>query len=365
MSARNRILALLRDGVSESVFPGVVLLVARSKQNLFFEAVGHAALLPEPRPLTRHTRFDLASLTKPLATALAVLCQVSRGMLRLDARLPELIPSRLVPPDKAEITLGQLLCHCSGLPDWRPYYKTLETLPQNKRKEKLRQLILQEPLEWSPGTSTLYSDLGFLLIQWILEENSGKDLHVFTEQHVYTLLPCATPQFLPLDQQWNHRPHDVAATEHCPWRDRIISGEVHDENGYALGGVAGHAGLFGNASQVKCILDIILDTYGSEGHPLPWSQKDMDAFLRPARLDPNSTWALGFDTPAASGSSAGHHFSPRSVGHLGFTGTSFWLDLSREMTVILLTNRIHPSRDNDKIKKFRPLLHDAVMEEFA
>jgi CubicO group peptidase (beta-lactamase class C family) len=233
------------------------------------------------------------------------------------------------------------------------------------RKEQLRQLLLEEPLDYAPGTATIYSDLGFLLIDWILEENSGQNIYDFTREHLFGQMGCTTPGFLPLDQEAEYDPKDFADTEYCPWRQRILSGQVHDENSYVLGGVAGHAGLFGTAREVQCILDTIVNTFSSGNTVAPWSRDWLIQFLRPARLDPSSTWALGFDTPASSDSSAGRHFSSESVGHLGFTGTSFWLDLKREMSIILLTNRIHPSRDNDRIKEFRPLLHDAVMEEFG
>jgi CubicO group peptidase (beta-lactamase class C family) len=353
------------DGVANGAFPGAVLLVSQPEEILFFEAVGNAAIIPTPRPMTLDTRFDLASLTKPLATALAVLYLVSLKELQLDASLPELLPSTHIPEDKEKITLRQLLCHCSGLPSWKPYYLSLEHLPLNVRKPRLRQLILKESLDFTPETQTIYSDLGFLLIEWILEENSGQDLHQFTRQHLFGPMGCATLGYLPLDQPPEPDSPNLADTEYCPWRKSIISGQVHDENAYVVGGVAGHAGLFGTASDVKCVLDIILDTFASINTSFFWTREQLIQFLRPAHVDPSSTWALGFDTPASPESSAGRHFSSETVGHLGFTGTSFWLDLKREMAVIFLTNRIHPSRENEKIKEFRPLLHDTVMETFG
>jgi CubicO group peptidase (beta-lactamase class C family) len=365
MSGQKRILQLLLDAVAGGVFPGAVLLVARHKKTLFCEAVGNGAVLPAPRLMTGQTRFDLASLTKPLATALTALSLVSQEKLQLDNSLAELLPSTNIPQEKQEITLRQLLCHCSGLPAWKPYYLSLQTLPLKDRKASLRQMILEEPLDSSPGTTTIYSDLGFLIIEWILEQTSGQNLHHFTRQNLFGHLGCTTPVFLPLDRESGLEAHEFADTEYCSWRATTLSGQVHDENAYVLGGVAGHAGLFGTASEVKCVLDAILDTLSTEDTSTPWSRERLSEFLRPARLDPASTWALGFDTPASSDSSAGHHFSAETVGHLGFTGTSFWLDLQREIAVILLTNRIHPSRDNEKIKDFRPLIHDAVMEEFA
>jgi CubicO group peptidase (beta-lactamase class C family) len=365
MNGENRISKLLADGVAAGIFPGAVLLVSQPEKVLFFEAVGSAAIIPTPRPMAVHTHFDLASLTKPLATALAVLCLVSWKEIQLDASLVELLPSTHVPADKENITLRQLLCHCSGLPAWKPYYVSLETLPIDARKSRLRRLILQEPLDVAPGSRTIYSDLGFLLIEWILEQNSEQDLHQFTRQHLFGPMGCAALGYVPLDQRGESPSGNFADTEYCPWRSRIISGQVHDENAHVVGGVAGHAGLFGPASEVKLVLDAILDTLASKKTSAPWTREKLVQFLRPARLDPPSTWALGFDTPACSGSSAGRHFSAETVGHLGFTGTSFWLDLKRRMSVIFLTNRIHPSRDNERIKEFRPLLHDAVLEEYG
>ncbi|MCG6918942.1 MAG: serine hydrolase [Deltaproteobacteria bacterium] len=365
MSGDNRILGLLHKAVSEGIFPGSVLLVSHSKKIIFFEAVGNSSLVPTVRPMTRQIRFDLASLTKPLATTLSTLCLVSQGMVGLDDSLAKLLPSTSVPEDKKKITLRQLLSHCSGLPAWKPYYLSLAALPQMTRKSQIRRQILAEPLAYPPATNTAYSDLGFMLIEWIIEESTGVDLYHFTREKLFDHLGCDAPGFIPLGEKSGFDHNQFADTEYCPWRGRIISGEVHDENAYALGGVAGHAGLFGTAQEVKCVLDCILDTISGENTPVPWSRKQLTEFLQPARLHTSSTWALGFDTPASSDSSAGHYFSTNSVGHLGFTGTSFWLDLKKKIAVILLSNRVHPSRDNEKIKEFRPLLHDAVMEEFG
>jgi CubicO group peptidase (beta-lactamase class C family) len=365
MSAKKRVLQLLMDAAADGVFPGAVLLVSRYQKSIFFEAVGNASLIPTPRPMARQTRFDLASLTKPLATALAVSSLVSQKKVQLDASLPELLPVGYLPADKHKITLRQLLCHCSGLPAWKPYYLSLNVLPQKDRKTQIRHQILEEQLVYPPATQTLYSDLGFILIEWILESRSGHDLLQLVRQYLFGRIVCATPDFLPLPGKAALDPNEFAHTEYCQWRGRVLAGQVHDENAYVLGGVAGHAGLFGTALEVKCVLDTILDTFSATYPTVPWSSEHLAEFLRPVYLDPSSTWGLGFDTPAASGSSAGRYFSANSVGHLGFTGTSFWLDLEKEMAVILLTNRIHPTRSNEKIKEFRPLLHDVVMEEFA
>ena len=365
MNSERRILDLLRAAVSDGIFPGAVLLVSRAGHRLFFQAVGHAALLPAPRPMTAHTIFDLASLTKPLATTLAVLIVVSRGNLGLDSPLAELLAPRSVPRDKAAVTVRQLLSHSAGFPAWKPYYLELEKLPEADRKRRLHEFLLDEPLEYAPGEGSLYSDLGFLVIQWLMEERTATDLHRLTREKLYEPLHCPTLSYRPLQQAVPQDPRDFAATEQCPWRGRVLNGEVHDENAHVIGGVAGQAGLFGTAADVGRLLDAILRSRAGIGGGLPWATERLEEFLHRAYPEPGRTWALGFDTPAAVGSSAGCHFSPETVGHLGFTGTSFWLDLRRKLAVILLTNRVHPTRANEKIKAFRPVLHDAVMEEFG
>ena len=319
MSGEKRVLQLVKDAAGDGVFPGAVLLVSRHQKIIFFEAVGNASLIPTSRPMTRQTRFDLASLTKPLATALAALYFVSRKKIHLDATLPELLPSDHLPTDKHRITLRQLLCHCSGLPAWKPYYLSLNSLPLEVRKSRIRDQILHESLVYPPATRTLYSDLGFILIEWILERVSGHGLHRMIRRYLLEQMDCPTPDFLPFPAKQDLSPNEFAHTEYCGWRGRVIAGQVHDENAYVLGGVAGHAGLFGTALEVKCVLDTILDTFVTGNSPVSWSREHLAEFLRPAYLDPSSTWGLGFDTPAASESSAGRYFSAKSVGHLGFT----------------------------------------------
>jgi CubicO group peptidase (beta-lactamase class C family) len=152
----------------------------------------------------------------------------------------------------------------------------------------------------------------------------------------------------------------IAPTEHCPWRKRVLCGEVHDDNAYAMGGVAGHAGLFASATDVHALATRLRACHRGEDDFVP--PELMRLFWTRAGLVPGSTWALGWDTPSPGGSSAGSGFGPEAVGHLGFTGTSLWIDLARDLHVIFLTNRVHPHRENDRIREFRPRVHDAVME---
>ncbi|MBI9087464.1 MAG: beta-lactamase family protein [Desulfobacterales bacterium] len=339
--------------VGEGIFPGAVLLVAVKEKILFFEACGMADLFSR-RPMTRETVFDLASLTKPLATTLAVFLLVQEGRLSLDQPLEEIVED-LRGTDKATVTAADLLDHSAGLPAWRPYYTRLRRLPEWKRKPELRRLLAAEPVMAPPGRQTLYSDLGFMLLDWIVEAVSGLPLDRFTAARIYAPLGIGD-LFFPGPGSRRPGPAAYAATELCPWRGRLVCGRVHDDNAWTVGGVAGHAGLFGTAAAVNRLLAALEG--GLSGDPGLFSQDLLRRFLYPRRPGGRP---LGFDSPSAVDSAAGRYFSPASVGHLGFTGASFWMDMDRSVRVVLLTNRVHPSRYDTRIRAFRPVLHDAVM----
>jgi CubicO group peptidase (beta-lactamase class C family) len=349
---------LMQWGVTDGVFPGGVLLVAKDGRVLFLEAFGLARLTPK-RPMTIDTVFDLASLTKPLATTLALILLVQEGKLKLDQELGSVIRGFSL-SDKAHVTVRQLLSHTSGLPDYIPYYKQLTAIEPSERKPALRALLLSEPLIQKPGRASLYSDLDFMILEWLVEVAAQKPLDRFVEESVYGPLGLKHLFFVPLREDKSRNDLPFAATEACPWRGEIMDGQVHDDNAYALGGVAGHAGLFGTAQDVYGLLQELLNTYRGGLSTGLFETRVVQAFFE--RQSNAGTWALGFDTPTRPDSSSGKHFSDHSVGHLGFTGTSFWMDLEKAVVVILLTNRIHPTRENERIKAFRPLLHDAVME---
>jgi len=346
--------ALMRQAVSEGVFPGAVLLVSKEGSIVCHNAYGLADLFSR-RSMTTETIFDLASLTKPLATALAVMRLVQQGDIGTEQDLGDILPA-FKKDKKSTIKVRQLLHHSSGLADYRSYYKEIEHLPIEKRKQALRKLLVIEPLIHPIGTKVVYSDLGFMILEWIVEQVSGKRLDRFVSDMIYGPLGLDRLFFVDLNAK---KPQGVfAATELCPWRKILLSGQVHDENAYVVGGIQGHAGLFGTAAAVHMLASELLSAYQGT-HPNRLFQTEMvRLFLK--RL-PNTDKALGFDAPTLKNSSAGSYFSANSVGHLGFTGTSFWMDLDRFITVIMLTNRVHPSRDNEAIKHFRPNLHDEVM----
>ena len=344
----------MQQAVAENVFPGAVLLVSKKGRIEFHDAFGLRDFISRS-PTTIETIFDLASLTKPLATALAVMVLIENGKVALDQQLGDVLPA-FENDGKSPILIKHLLNHNSGLADYRAYYKEIEHLPSEKRKSALRNLLVKEPLVHSIGTRVLYSDIGFMILEWLVEAISGKPLDHYVAEEIYN--PLGLENLFFTDLNTDRQPGEFAATEQCLWRRQLVCGQVHDENAYAVGGVQGHAGLFGTALDIHSLLGHLLLAYHGQLSTRLFQPQMVQLFFR--RLA-GSDKALGFDTPSVSGSSSGRFFSRNSVGHLGFTGTSFWMDLERSIIVILLTNRVHPTRGNEAIKGFRPKLHDAVM----
>ncbi len=310
-------------------------------------------------PIRENTFFDIASLTKPLATTLAVLSLIKEKKISWRDPLEKLL-SGYVPADKKKITLEQLLSHSAGLSAYKAYFKRLKLKSTLEHRSTLQSWILGDPLEYEPGTRCCYSDLGFILLGLIVEETTDISLQEYFTHTLAEPLGIEDELFyLPIRQN-KAKKRQFAATENCPWRGHVLQGEVHDEHAWCMGGVAGHAGLFGTVNGVLTATENILDLWqGKKNHP--YLTKD-DIRRALTQKYTHSTWACGFDTPSKRGSTSGRYFSPVSVGHLGYTGTSFWIDPLKDVVVVLLTNRVHPTRENTKIRELRPLFHDTVME---
>jgi len=346
---------LMQRAVADKVFPGAVLLVSRQGSIEFHNAYGLADQFTR-RTMTTETIFDLASLTKPLATASAMMLLIQQGRVGLEQHLGVVLPA-FKDNKKSSIKIKHLLYHNSGLADYKPYYKGIEHLPAGERKKELRKLLVSEPLIRPIETRVVYSDIGFMILEWLVEHICGKRLDRFVSEMIYGPLGLDNLFFVDLNAA---QPHGVfAATEQCPWRHNLLTGQVHDENAYVVGGIQGHAGLFGTAADVHTLLLELLSAYHGD-QPNNRFQTDLVRLFFRRLLHTEKT--LGFDAPALKNSSSGNYFSANSVGHLGFTGTSFWMDPDRFIVVILLTNRVHPTRENTTIKAFRPKLHDAVMQ---
>ncbi len=349
---------LLAHGIEEGWFPGAVLLVGYQGDIVFEAAIGDAARTPQQRAMTLDTLFDLASLTKPIATATALMLLIEAGQLSLDVPVSAYLPS-CGQDEKPSPTLRQLLAHCAGLPAWRPYYQQVDrALPQANRKRLVYDAVHREPLIAPPATMVRYSDVGFILLAELVETIAGAPFDEFCAQAIFRPLGLTRMGFIDLD-----RPRPIglrfASTEACPWRKRILDGEVHDENAWITGGVAGHAGLFATAREVWGFAQAL--SGGLHGKGWLVSTPTLRTFTQRQSLPEGSTWALGWDTPTPGHSSAGRYFSPSALGHLGFTGTSLWIDPMKQVSVVLLTNRVHPTRQREGIKTFRPAIHDAVM----
>ena len=350
--------ACLRQSVACGDVPGAVVCVAHRGEVVWHAAYGAAAWVPERRAMRRDTLFDVASLTKVMATTPLVLGAQRDGVLQLDDPLRRFYPA--APGDVGAVTVRQLLSHSGGLAAWRSLYARLGSNGAARaRRQKAAALILQEPLAYRPGQASVYSDLGFMVLGDVLETCYAQPLDVLVEQRVVRPLGLHRVAYRPLDAPAAGDPTACAATERCDWRGRVLSGEVHDANAWAMGGVAAHAGLFATTAGVWQFAHAMLEAAAGRRDWLP------PALLRQSwqrqTHPPGTTRALGWDTPTPGGSSAGSFFSASAVGHLGFTGCSLWIDLQRQVSVVLCTNRVHPSRRADGIVRLRPRVHDLVM----
>jgi CubicO group peptidase (beta-lactamase class C family) len=368
----NPITSAMQSAVDDRIFPGAVLLVHFRRQPVYCGAFGCAAVIPQPVPATLDTLYDLASLTKPLATATGIVSLIQDRMVDFDDALETYVED-LHGTEIGAATVRRLLHHSSGLPGWRPLYQDIAAeerqhpgfLGSDAAKKFAIASIAREPLVYQPGSKSLYSDLGFILLGLLIERVTGLSLAQFCKERIYQPLGIQRLLFVPravdqsgLDGQ-SLVPAPIAPTENDPWRRRLLCGEVHDENAYALGGIAGHAGLFGTAAAVMALADAWMNGY--LGRDSFWPSDLIRRFAGRDSNTPESSWGLGWDTPSPP-SSSGRHLSPRSFGHLGFTGTSLWIDPESELAVVLLSNRVHPTRQNTSIQRFRPLIHNVIYE---
>jgi CubicO group peptidase (beta-lactamase class C family) len=355
------------DAVARHVAPGFVVLVASGGRVQFHEAFGHRQLVPRRLPAFPDTMYDVASLTKAIVTSVLVMKEVERGALALDEPVRRRLPE-FEGEDRAEVTIRQLLSHSSGLPAYRPFWRQVANAGSERWAISLA--AAREPLEYRPGTLSIYSDLGFILLGWLLERSSGLRLDALAERDILRPLGVASASFVNLaDPDARARllgDRSVAATQQSADRGHLVLGEVDDANACAMGGISGHAGLFADAAAVSAVAGALVASWkGAPAAPgaSPLVARDVvREFWSPAGV-PGSTWRLGWDGPAARDSQAGARLSRAAVGHLGFTGCSLWIDPERETWIVLLSNRVHPAvPDHERFRVFRPSLHDAVLE---
>lgn len=328
--------------MAQGVAPAMVLLAWQGGGPAFVHAAGAAQ--PD-------TWFDLASLTKPLATALVALDLNCQGRLRWNAKLGDLL-GRPVPVDKAAITIQQLLAHAAGFAPYQPFFQVLDNNPPAMRRGLLLAMLMNEPLACLPGHQALYSDLGYLLLGLMCERLAGLPLEALLTR-VYAALGVEGPRYFPLTQEPPLPLTRIAPCGPLPGRP-LIHGQVEDENAFSLGGVAGHAGLFGGALEVARVMDALCRAAHGDG---PWPAERPRRLFQLDRATPGSSRTPGFDTPSGAESQAGLGAPPGTVGHLGFTGTSLWWHPASNRGLVLLTNRVALGRNNEKIKDFRRQVH--------
>jgi CubicO group peptidase (beta-lactamase class C family) len=356
--------SLIEAGLAEGAAPGAALTVARHGRIVHMESYGRIDTASSAAAVTDSTLFDLASLTKVVGTTTAAMILEEEGRLDLDRPVRDYLPA-LDAPDKAAITVRMLLAHSGGFVSGAPLWRDAPG-----RAEFLRTMNAR-PLAYVPGDSTIYSDWDLILTGWIIEEITGRPLDAFLHERVWRPLGMRDTGFNPLADARvppgahctvTHRsghpllPRIAATEQDTVYRHRPIHGIVHDENACALGGVAGHAGLFSSARDLAVFAQMLLNGGSWNGERI----LDPNTIARwTARQNPRSSRALGWDTPSP-GATAGRYFSPRSFGHTGFTGTSIWLDPERGLFVVLLTNRVNPTRRNFRHEPLRRDIADAV-----
>ena len=349
--------------VASGAAPGAVLGVSLAGEHHYF-GTGRLGTDDPTRPDSA-TVYDLASLTKVVGLTTMVMLAVDRGQLDVDAPVARYVPAFAADssqPERRGVTLRHLLTHSSGLPAWRPLYQETATRAEALALADTTRLVAM------PGEKYTYSDLGAIILTQAVERTLGKRIDTLLAERVFGPLGMRETRYLP-PESWRPR---IAPTENDPWRGRVLRGEVHDENAARLGGVSGHAGLFSSARDLLRFADWLLaGTAGRAGNCLaPPASSALPAlpavteFARRQDLPPGSSRALGWDT-STPGGSGGSRLSPTSFGHTGFTGTSIWIDPDRCLAIVLLSNRVHPTRDNPRWGPVRGEVADQVVGALA
>ncbi len=339
---------VLQHGIGQRGFPAASVAVTLGDELIALRAFGRHTYEPGSTPVTPNSIFDLASVSKVIATTTMAMKLYESGHLWLDQPVVEVVPEFAgVDKRRAQVTLAMLLAHSSGLPAYERLFA------QHSTREALLKAVYQMPLVADPGTRAEYSDIGFILLGVALERLGDESLDKFCAREVFAPLGMARTAFRP---SASLKAQIVPTVDDRDFRKRVIQGEVHDENCFVMGGVSGHAGVFGPAEDVARFAFSLL--HG--GAPVV-RKETVELFTRRQSSPDGTSRALGWDTPSQP-SQSGKHFSPRSFGHLGYTGTSLWCDPERQLSVTLLTNRVWPDRSSELIKQIRPAFHDAIVE---
>jgi serine-type D-Ala-D-Ala carboxypeptidase len=347
---------VLEDAIAEGAFPGCAFGVLTDGKVLLQDARGRFTYDEGSPGVACGTVFDLASVSKVVATTAITMLLHQRGKLDMDARLGDLLPDFLAgrrADDRArEIRVRHLLAHNSGLPAYVEFFRTSAT------PAELLKACMGLEIEAEPGTRGEYSDPGFILLGKALEAALGETLDTFAQREIFKPLGMRATCYCPASEIWETIP---PTEEDETFRHRRIQGEVQDENAWVLGGVAGHAGLFSSVPDVLRFADEVIESADRNSAKNNLFQPTTVEMFGKRQGPADSSRALGWDTPSAN-SSSGRYFSPHSIGHLGYSGCSLWIDLNARIAVVLLTNRTWPNRENQLIRQVRPAFHDAIRQ---
>ena len=339
---------ILQEAITRAAFPAASVAVTYQGQLVALKAFGRFTYEPDSPAVTVATVFDLASVSKVVATTTMAMILYERGLIDLEAPVASIVPEFAgTDTRRGEVTVRMLLAHSSGLPAYEKLFLKATT------RDELLAAAFATPLTADPGTRAEYSDIGFIILAIALERVADESLDRFCQREIFGPLGMVHTAFNP-PAAW--RASIPPTADDHTFRKRIIQGEVQDENASVLGGVAGHAGLFATAEDLATFAHVLLQG----GAPLV-RPETLALFTRRETSPAGTSRALGWDTPS-SPSQSGKYFSARSFGHLGYTGTSLWIDPERQLSVTLLTNRTWPDCDNKAIKDVRPAFHDAVVE---
>ncbi len=347
-----RAFGILEKAIAGRAFPACSLAVTLRGELVAYKALGRFTYDPASPEVNTASLFDLASLTKVVATTAMAMILYERGLLDLEAPVTAIVPEFAGALDdddarRREITLRMLLAHSSGLPAYEKLFLRAHT------REALLQAAFTTPLAAAPGARAEYSDIGFIILSVALERLADESLDAFCQREIFGPLGMTQTTFKPTAALKNSMP---PTADDRAFRHRIIQGEVQDENASVLGGVAGHAGLFSTAEDLAIFAHAMLNG----GHPI-LRPSTVELFSRRESVPEGTSRALGWDTPSAP-SQSGKYFSAHSFGHLGYTGTSLWIDPERQLSIALLTNRTWPDCQKQAIKQVRPAFYDAVVE---
>ena len=347
-----RVDSIIEAAIADGAFPGAALAVGRSGRLVRLQGYGALDHAPGSAAADESSIYDVASLTKVVATTTAIMILEEEGRLDLDAPLSRYLPEWGGSPDKDRVTLRHMLTHTAGFVPFLPLWREL------RGPDAYLERIAALPLERAPGESAVYSDFGPILLGILIERVSGMPLERFLDERLFGPLGMRDTGFNPREKGEAVLARTAPTEVDTVFRMRHIHGDVHDENAYAIGGIAGHAGLFSTARDLAVFAQLLLDG-GRHGATRILEPGTIERYTR--RQLEGSTRALGWDTPGPR-SSSGDHFSPQSFGHTGFTGTSLWIDPERDLFVVLLTNRVNPTRENTKHIQVRRDVHNAVAE---